>query len=314
MAAVRRRRNRGTLKELREQFQLSQAQVATELGSSQPAVLKAERSPDPQVGSVRRFVSAIGQAAGEPSVVRVIAQVGQHEWELQFPADGTSSLTDSTTEGDTAGSSARRHLASRAANEPTATRLGKQRVSDAKRKESESIDASFARLPRRSSQQVADNATVWRLRAWDDPSLEAAFLDRSVITVTADELGDLTGLVEDSAIRQRLLQWDPELSNQALGVRARYVAVFRSEMTAGDLVVVPLSGRRVAVGTIASEYRYVPDEVVPALRHQRDVTWTWTGLRSELDDDVRSVVNSPGTVCRIDRPGVVERLAALGVD
>lgn len=66
-------------------------------------------------------------------------------------------------------------------------------------------------------------------------------------------------------------------------------------MRPNDLVVVPMRGGRAAVGVIVGDYRFQADEDDPYLRHRRQVRWTAEIDRSVLDDQVRKVVNAPGT-------------------
>jgi predicted Mrr-cat superfamily restriction endonuclease len=138
-------------------------------------------------------------------------------------------------------------------------------------------------------------------------------LGRSLIAISADEIGDVTDEPSDDELRRRLRQ-APQLagrSEQALGQFVTYWRSFRSTMNIGDIVVVPLHDRRAAVGEIAGDYSYRPDEPEPRLRHVRRVTWLSTLQREELDEDLRRVVNSPGTICTIGAPNATERLRRL---
>lgn len=161
---------------------------------------------------------------------------------------------------------------------------------------------------------VAD-ARAWRLRAWDDPLIEKAMVDDDLIAISADEIGDVTDEPTDDEYRARLRQ-APQLadrSDKAIGTFVSYWRMFRSDMQAGDMVAVPLSDKRVAIGEIIGGYAYRPREPELRLRHIRPVRWLSSGLpRSDLDDDLRRVVNAPGTICSIgavDAAGRLRRLA-----
>lgn len=142
-------------------------------------------------------------------------------------------------------------------------------------------------------------AATWRLRAWDDPDLEQLLLDDGIIAMSNDELGDLSMGPNDAELRVWLRQAYPQKSKIAIGIFVRYWKTFLSEMHIGDHVVVPLRDSRYALGTITSSYRYRSVEPDPRLRHVREVAWVRVGPRSDLPDDVRKVVGSPGTVCRV---------------
>lgn len=154
---------------------------------------------------------------------------------------------------------------------------------------------------------------AWRLRAWDDVAIEDAMLDRSIIAISADEVGDVSTEPSDDELRSRL-HAAPQLagrSEQALGLFVTYWRQFRSTMQPGDVVVVPLRDRRAAIGEITGDYRYLADEVEPRLRHIRRVQWLSTIPRAALDEDLRRVVNAPGTICTIGAPNAADRLRGL---
>lgn len=150
--------------------------------------------------------------------------------------------------------------------------------------------------------------TVWRLRAWDDPDLERAWHARRVITISDDEVGDLTDWLPEPELAARLTKALPERSRQAIGMFVTYWRYFRVEMAPGDLVLVPQSGKRVSVARVTGDYFYDRDELNSKLRHQRPVEWLRTISRSDLDEDIRRVVNAPGTICQVRAPMAAERL------
>lgn len=151
-------------------------------------------------------------------------------------------------------------------------------------------------------------ATVWRLRAWDDHALEERFQSESVIAMSADEIGDVTNWPSDAQLRRRLRAGTIGRGEQAIGMFVRYWDDFRNQMKVGDIVVVPLLGRRAAIGVIDGGYTYRPDEADPRMRHTRNMRWIRTTERAELPDDVRKVVNAPGTICRIKAGGAATSL------
>lgn len=150
--------------------------------------------------------------------------------------------------------------------------------------------------------------TVWRLRAWDEPALEERFLNEGVIAMSADEIGDMTIWPNEDELRRRLRAGTTDRGEQAIGTFVRYWDNFRNQMHRGDLVVVPLLGRRAAIGIIEGDYTYRPNEV-PKMRHARKVRWLRTTERAALDDGIRKVGNAPGTICRIKAPGTAAALS-----
>jgi predicted Mrr-cat superfamily restriction endonuclease len=148
----------------------------------------------------------------------------------------------------------------------------------------------------------------WRLRAWDDPMLEQQWMERELLAMTEDELGELDSLYSIELATERLQDKIGPLSTASVRARARYVVAFAHEMSYGDLVLVPLCGRRVGLAEILGSYSYNRKEPDPRLRHLRPARWLWTGARDQLPDDIRKVVNAPGTVCRVNKPYAIERM------
>lgn len=246
------------LRELRERFEVSQQQLADALGTSQPAVLKAERATDPQLSTLQRYVAALGAVTGVPAALEVAAVIDGERFPLtptKGPIMNTETMTRTT---DTA------------------------------------------------------SPTVWRLRAWDDAVLEERFMRESLISISADEIGDVTAWPGDDEMRRRLREGTRTLGQdrgeQAIGMFVRYWDDFRNQMKPGDVVVVPLLGRRAAIGVITGDYAYCAAEDEPKMRHVRSVRWLRTIERSALDDRIRKVVNAPGTICRINAPGAADWL------
>lgn len=135
-------------------------------------------------------------------------------------------------------------------------------------------------------------------------------LANNAIAISADEIGDLSAWPDENELRARLRQAFPDRTEQAIGTFAGYWRMFRNEMQPGDIVVMPLTGRRAAIGEITGDYTYDRDQTDDRFRHRRSVRWLRTTSRSLLDEDIRKVVNAPGTICRINAPGAAQRMAA----
>lgn len=89
---------RTSLSELRQSHGASQQDLADLLGTTQPAVLKLERSADPQLSSVRRYVEAVGRRAGSSATLEVHAVVGDSRFVLQLPTPKESDLIMTPTQ------------------------------------------------------------------------------------------------------------------------------------------------------------------------------------------------------------------------
>ncbi len=282
-ALGKKRRGAMTLRGLRERLGISQGELAEVLGTSQPAVLKTERAGDPRLSTVRRYLEGLARIRDDRFDVKVVADIGDETVTVTFPVPETarSDTRSDPVEASTTDPTAMVLSAMAGPNEAAATR----RRQDA-----------------------------WRLRAWNDPELERRWLDEGVISISKDEIGDLTTWPGDDAVATRLREALPERSRQAIGMFVTYWRYFREDMARADLVAVPLTGSRVAIGEITSDYRHSPAEPDERMRHLRSVIWERTLQRSDLDDDLRRVVNAPGTICRINAEGATERLSASPIE
>lgn len=144
--------------------------------------------------------------------------------------------------------------------------------------------------------------TVWRIRAWDDQDVQLRFLDDGLIALSVDELGDMSDSPDNVEIRRRLDAAYPDNGRQSIATRAGYWRMFLYDAQTGDRVLLPLRDRRYAIGEITGPYRYDPAEPDSHFRHTRSVRWLRTGPRDELPDQVKKVVNAPGTICRVNDP------------
>ena len=163
-----------------------------------------------------------------------------------------------------------------------------------------------------ASTSAATGPAAWRQRAWDDPAVEQVMLDESFLAVSADELGDLTHRPSREQLWQ-LLRDAPALADrgdQAIGTFATYWDIFINRIRRDDLVIVSLTGNRFAIGRVTGDYRYDDTRSEVRLRHQRPAHWLVRGAsRKLLPDDIRKVVNAPGTICALNAPDAAARLA-----
>lgn len=148
---------------------------------------------------------------------------------------------------------------------------------------------------------------AWRIRAWGEQDLEQAFVGQGVIAISADDIGDASGL-SDEAIRAKLRSAHPDRSGAAISTFVGYWRAFVSEMQFDDVVALPLARRRVAVGLINGPYDRVASEPNVRLRNARTVQWLRTIDRDQVDEDLRRGINAPGTLWAFRSPDAAERL------
>lgn len=165
-----------------------------------------------------------------------------------------------------------------------------------------------------SSKAVHSGSSAFRLRAWDNPAIEQGMIEASAIAIGGEgDIGDASALSVDE-IRRQLQSLFPSRSRRGIGKLVGYWKQFRDELAIDDIVAVPMSGRKVAIARVEGDYEFRPN-ATPHLRHVRRVEWLALELdRSIFDDDIRRILNSPGTICRIAASDAVTRLATAATE
>jgi hypothetical protein len=139
----------------------------------------------------------------------------------------------------------------------------------------------------------AATARLWRLRAWDDPDLHEEWRQQQIISMSADEAGDLNEWPGEEDLRERLNRALPGRTSHAIGMFVTYWRYFRVDMAPGDRVIIPLADRRAGLVKVVGDYRYMQRQADMRLRHQRQVQWLQILDRSDLPPRVRAIVNAP---------------------
>lgn len=114
-------------------------------------------------------------------------------------------------------------------------------------------------------------------------------------------------------LRRRIGAAHPETKPRGIAIFTRYWKNFLDDMQVADVVAVPLSGRRVAIGVVLGDARWQGD--LPSwARNNRPVEWVCADLpRDRLPEDLLKTVNSMGTICRFNAEAAANRLLKLAM-
>jgi restriction system protein len=158
---------------------------------------------------------------------------------------------------------------------------------------------------------------AWMVRAGRNGEREQVALDEGLLIAGWEEVGDLTGTSSKIDIRAVVESTYPDASPARIANWTGQLWRVIAEIATGDFVVTPLRREpKIAIGRVAGEYSYRPDSP-PGLRHVRKVEWIRTVPRKAVQQDLLDSMGSLLTVCRLERFGAAERIAALassGVD
>ncbi|MHA6758916.1 CBS domain-containing protein [Streptacidiphilus sp. PAMC 29251] len=158
---------------------------------------------------------------------------------------------------------------------------------------------------------------AWVVRAGEEAAQAQEALDQEVVVVGWDEVGDLSGLRTREDVRTAVAETYPDQGSRTVGNWTGQLFRLREEIEVGDLVMLPLRLRRVAIGRVVGPYRYRPD-AGDGLRNTRPVQWLVRDLeRSAIQQDLLNSIGSVLTVFELVRNNAAVRIAALaetGVD
>jgi restriction system protein len=160
--------------------------------------------------------------------------------------------------------------------------------------------------------------TAWMVRAGWNGEREQAALTEGLVIAGWEEVDDLSAITNKLELREVVEATYPDASPARIANWTGQLWRMISEIAPGDLVVTPLKRRpEIAVGRIASEYAYRAD-VPPGFRHVRKVDWLRNDIpRAAVQQDLLDSMGSLLTVCRLERFGAADRIAALassGID
>ena len=153
---------------------------------------------------------------------------------------------------------------------------------------------------------------AFRVHAWIDGRLEQEMIANGFISIGGDEIGDLADVTDREAIRSALTLSMPERGPGAIAIFVGYWSRVLWEAQPGDVIVLPLRDRTVAIGELTGGYHYVATPEARA-RHRRSVDWIATVDRFDLSDDLTAVLNSRHTLQEIKSDKALHALAGIVV-
>ena len=169
---------------------------------------------------------------------------------------------------------------------------------------------SAGEAPLAASEPVSGER-AYRVHAWQDPRLEAEMLANGFVSVGGGEVGDLGDVTDPEEIQDMLRVSMPDRSPRAIALFVGYWRRFLFDAKVGELVVLPVRDRTVAIGEFVGPYHYL-DGVEPRARHRRPVAWARTGIdRERFRSDLLVTLNGQHTVQTFTAPQAARRLRRL---
>jgi restriction system protein len=156
-------------------------------------------------------------------------------------------------------------------------------------------------------------AAAWLVRGGERGERENAALGEGLIVVGWEGLGDLGGCGTREGVRQALNVAYPQVAANVIANWTGQLWRVREQISAGDLVVMPLKTKpgQVAIGQVTGPYEYRAQEP-EGFRHVRPVKWLRTDIPREVfRPDLRASITSLLTVCGLTRNDAARRVALL---
>ncbi|MGQ9628683.1 MAG: restriction endonuclease [Anaerolineae bacterium] len=153
--------------------------------------------------------------------------------------------------------------------------------------------------------------SLWLVRAGAHGEQETLALEKNMVVIGWEELGDLSQVANRDDLLELLRKTYPQSKEKTILNFAGQLWAFVREIQVNDLVALPLKGRPAIVfGRITGPYQYRLDMPARA-RHTRPVEWLKEIPRTAIDQDLLYSFGAFMTVCRIQRNNAEERIRAL---
>ncbi len=152
----------------------------------------------------------------------------------------------------------------------------------------------------------------WVVRAGKHGENESYALERGVVAIGWDRLGDLTGLKEREQLQKLVSAKYPDEANSTTRVWTGELWALKERIQVGDWVALPLKSRSaIAIGRISGPYKFEPEGAEHA-KHQRPVKWLRTDLpRADVDQDLLYSLGGTLTVFQVQRNNAEERFSQI---
>ncbi len=138
---------------------------------------------------------------------------------------------------------------------------------------------------------------LWMVRAGKGAYLVEKFIEKSIVAIGWNELGELPNDITGEDLKERLRKSYPNYSRERINNHAGQIIRFVNEFQIGDGVLTYDSSRRIYhLGVFSSEYRYDPTF---EFHHVRTVKWHNEIHRDTLSNKVNNSLGSISTIFNI---------------
>jgi len=139
---------------------------------------------------------------------------------------------------------------------------------------------------------------MWLVRAGEAAYLVNEFLNKGIIAIGWNEVGDLTTATTSEKVKSLVKKNYPDYKDGKVNITAGQLNRFRSTFNIGDSVLTYDPDQRIYhIGTIKSDYEY--NESLTDMFHIRRVNWFARVLRDDLSPSARNTLGAISTIIEI---------------
>lgn len=153
---------------------------------------------------------------------------------------------------------------------------------------------------------------LWVVRGGKKGEFEQTALTTNKMALGWDRVGDLSSFKDRASVLRRVKEAYPDSSDGRLRRWAGQLYKFATDITAGDLVIMPSREKKsIFIGTVKGEYFFDPDPD-SEFRHLRLVEWKKDPVpRDIFEQDLLGSFDSQGTVFEVKAKKALARMHAV---
>jgi restriction system protein len=140
---------------------------------------------------------------------------------------------------------------------------------------------------------------MWMIRAGENANLIEDFINKEVVAIGWNEIGDLTNVKSIQEIKNLIIKNYPEFSKGKIIITASQIKKFKLDIKTGDYVVTYDPNRRIYhLGKITSNYQY--NTKLLDFFHIRQVKWEHQIPRDKLTTNAKNSLGAISTLFEIN--------------
>jgi len=140
--------------------------------------------------------------------------------------------------------------------------------------------------------------SLWMVRAGEEGFLIEDFIDRKIVAIGWNYLGDLKKYKDNEEIKNEFRKQRPLYNNYKIGMNTRQINIFVNEIKNKDYVITyDPNNREYHIGKIISDYR--PEPKLCEYQNIREVEWKYVINRDDLSASTKYKLGPIQTVFKI---------------